>query len=146
MFNPESGKQESNINGRNDLGAGRADADKITARKNLESKAFTTLCYSSDGMYILAGGQSKNVCIYNVAEELLVKKFEITQNRSFDAMDEIINRKKIAEGGINLALVEDRDGERGQAIKLPGTRNGDMSQRAFRPEVRVTSLTFSPTG
>lgn len=59
-----------------------------------------------------------------------------------------INRRKLAENGVNLALVEDRDEEEGgkKAIKLPGTRSGDKSRRAFRPEVRVTSLTFSPTG
>ena len=38
FYNPESGKQENNIVGRSDLGAGRADADKITAKKNLLSK------------------------------------------------------------------------------------------------------------
>lgn len=50
-------------------------------------RAFTSLCYTADGSCILAGGQSKNVCIYNVAEGLLLKKFEITQNRSLDAVD-----------------------------------------------------------
>lgn len=50
-------------------------------------RAFTSLCYSADGAFLLAGGQSKNVCIYNVAESLIVKKFEITQNRSLDAVD-----------------------------------------------------------
>lgn len=148
MFNPLTGQQEANIIGRNDLGAGKADADKISAKKNLQSKAFSCLCYSSDGKFILGGGQSKNVCIYSIDDELLIKKFEITQNRSFDAMDEIINRRKMAENNINLALVEDREDENGKSIhiKLPGTRQGDMSCRAFRPEVRVTSLTFSPTG
>lgn len=53
----------------------------------------------------------------------------------------------MAENGVNLALVEERDSEGGKvAIKLPGTRQGDMSRRAFKPEVRVTSLCFSPTG
>lgn len=148
MFNPTTGQQEGNIVGRSDLGAGRADADKITAKKNLQSKAFTSICYSSDGKCLLAGGQSKNVCIYSIDDELMIKKFEITQNRSFDAMDDIINRRKMAENGVNLALVEERDGEGGGkvAIKLPGTRQGDMSRRAFKPEVRVSSLTFSPTG
>ncbi|XP_066947733.1 periodic tryptophan protein 2 homolog [Macrobrachium rosenbergii] len=149
MFEPNTGKQQGSISGRPDLGAGRADADKITAKKNLESKCFTTLCYSSDGQYILAGGQSKNVCIYSIEEEILVKKFEITQNRSFDAMDETVNRRKMAENGVNLALVEereDRESEKGVSIQLPGTRRGDKSTRVFRPEVNVTSLHFSPTG
>nr|XP_053626485.1 LOW QUALITY PROTEIN: periodic tryptophan protein 2 homolog [Cherax quadricarinatus] len=140
MFNPLTGQQEANIIGRNDLGAGKADADKISAKKNLQSKWIN--------VYYLEEDRVKNVCIYSIDDELLIKKFEITQNRSFDAMDEIINRRKMAENNINLALVEDREDENGKSIhiKLPGTRQGDMSCRAFRPEVRVTSLTFSPTG
>ncbi|KAK7082129.1 U3 snoRNP protein [Halocaridina rubra] len=149
MFDPITGKQEGSISGRNDLGAGRGDADKVTAKKNREAKSFTTLCYSADGRYILAGGQSKNVCIYNIEDEILIKKFEITQNRSFDAMDETIDRRKLAEIGVNLALVEERENRESEelrAIKLPGTRQGDMSLRSFRPEVTVTSLSFSNTG
>ncbi|XP_045109366.1 periodic tryptophan protein 2 homolog [Portunus trituberculatus] len=147
MFNPSTGQQEGNITGRNDLGAGRADADKITAKKNLQAKSFTSICYSSDGKCLLAGGQGKNVCIYSIDDELLIKKFEVTQNRSFDAMDDIINRRKMAENGINLSLIEERDNNNEKvAIKLPGTRQGNMSLRAFRPEVRVSCLTFSPTG
>lgn len=51
------------------------------------SRSFTSLCYSADGESILAGGQSKFVCIYNVKEQILLKKFEISCNLSFDAME-----------------------------------------------------------
>lgn len=110
-------------------------------------RAFSKLCYSADGKCILAGGQSKNVCIYHVEEGLLLKKFEITQNRSLDAMDDFINRRKLCEWG-NMLLVEERsDGTPGsQPLRLPGARHGDMSARATKPEVRVLSLEFSPTG
>jgi len=54
---------------------------------NLIFRAFTSLCYSADGTCILAGGRSKNICIYNVQESILLKKYEITQNRSLDAVD-----------------------------------------------------------
>ena len=51
------------------------------------SRSFTSVCYSADGESILAGGQSKFVCIYNVKEMMLMKKFEISCNLSFDAME-----------------------------------------------------------
>lgn len=51
------------------------------------SRSFTSLCYSADGESVLAGGQSKFVCIYNVREQMLMKKFEISCNLSFDAME-----------------------------------------------------------
>ena len=39
------------------------------------------------------------ICIYHVKEALLIKKFELTQNRSFDAMDDVISRKMMSEFG-----------------------------------------------
>ncbi|KAJ4452083.1 hypothetical protein ANN_03599 [Periplaneta americana] len=123
--------------------------ERREASRTLRNKkrAFTSLCYSADGSCILAGGQSKNVCIYNVREGMLLKKFEITQNRSFDAVDDFINRRKMTEFG-NMALVEEREEREGGnvAIKLPGVRSGDMAARVFKPEVRVYCLQFSPTG
>lgn len=50
-------------------------------------RAFTSLCYSADGESILAGGHSKFVCIYNIKEQILMKKFEISCNMSLDAME-----------------------------------------------------------
>ena len=76
---------------------------------------------------------------------MLVKKFEITQNRSLDAMDDIVNRRKMTEFG-NIALVEDRDDDDNVALRLPGVRRGDMASRSFKPEVRVSQMQFSPTG
>ncbi|KAK3923293.1 Periodic tryptophan protein 2-like protein [Frankliniella fusca] len=147
FFNAKTGDQKSCIEGRNDLGSGRSDTDLVTAKQTLKGKAFNSLCYSADGENILAGGQSKNVCIYNVKESMLVKKFEITQNRSFDAVDDFVNRRNMTEFG-NLALVEEREEAEGGnvALKLPGVRSGDMASRNVKPEVRVFSLQFSPTG
>nr|CAD7433182.1 unnamed protein product [Timema monikensis] len=172
FFNCKTSTQSSSIEGRNDLGSGRSETDLVTAKQSLQGnthtsharggggqptsgvctnssvdRAFTSLCYTADGKCILAGGQSKNVCIYNVQEALLIKKFEITQNRSFDAVDDFINRRKMTEFG-NLALVEERETDEGgnTVLRLPGVRKGDMAARAFKPEVRVFCLQFSPTG
>ncbi|KRT80091.1 WD40 domain-containing protein, partial [Oryctes borbonicus] len=87
VFNVRTAQQVANIEGRNDLGSGRSDTDLITAKQTLKAKAFTTICYTADGNCILAGGQSKNVCIYNIKEGIIIKKFKITQNRSLDAVD-----------------------------------------------------------
>lgn len=47
-----------------------------------------------------------------------------------------------------MALVEEREESEGGsvALKLPGVRKGDMASRSFKPEVRIFSLQFSPTG
>ena len=37
-------------------------------------------------------------------------------------------------------------GEEDGSLQLPGVRSGDMSKRAFHPEICVSSVRFSPTG
>lgn len=47
-----------------------------------------------------------------------------------------------------MALVEQREEHEGGnvAIRLPGVQKGDMAARNFKPEVKVFSVKFSPTG
>ncbi|XP_073743181.1 periodic tryptophan protein 2 homolog isoform X4 [Callorhinus ursinus] len=146
FWDPENAVQTGSIEGRHDLKTGRKELDKVTAKHSAKGKAFTTLCYSADGQSVLAGGMSKFVCIYHVKEQILRKKFEISCNLSLDAMEEFLNRRKMTEFG-NLALIDQDAGvEDGAVIPLPGVKKGDMSSRHFKPEIRVTSLRFSPTG
>ncbi|CAK9804620.1 Periodic tryptophan protein 2 homolog [Anthophora plagiata] len=145
FFHCKTALQIGSIEGRNDLGSGRSRTDLITAKKSLQGKAFTTLCYSADGTCLLAGGQSKNICLYNVQEFMLLKKFVVTQNRSLDAVDDIINRRSLTEFG-HLALIEQRPQGGKVSVRLPGVRSGDMASRNFKMEIRVYSVQFSPTG
>uniref|UniRef100_A0A8C9VJ03 PWP2 small subunit processome component n=1 Tax=Scleropages formosus TaxID=113540 RepID=A0A8C9VJ03_SCLFO len=145
FWNPMTAMQTGSILGRHDLQMGRKETDKITAKQAAKGKSFTTLCYSADGQSILAGGQSKFVCIYNIKEQILMKKFEISCNLSLDAMEEYLDRRKMTEFG-SLALMDEGVGDGDTvALSLPGVRKGDMSSRHFKPEIRVTSLHFSPT-
>ena len=135
-----------NIECKHDLGYSRKETDKITAKKLQFGKAFKSLSYTSDGEYLIAGGKSKYICIYNCKEEMLVKRFEISQNKSFDGIDEFLDRRKMTEWG-NLNLVEafpetELDNAK---ISLPGVVRGDFSSRAFKPEIQVTCVRFSPT-
>ncbi|XP_036413031.1 PWP2 small subunit processome component [Colossoma macropomum] len=146
FWNPQTAGQTGSIIGRHDLQMGRKETDKITAKQSAKGKAFTSLCYSADGESMLAGGQSKFVCIYNIKEQILMKKFEISCNLSLDAMEEFLDRRKMTEFG-SLALVDEGAGDGdGVELSLPGVRRGDMSSRHFKPEIRVASLRFSPTG
>ncbi|KAF7689577.1 hypothetical protein HF521_012930 [Silurus meridionalis] len=146
FWNPQTAAQTGSIAGRHDLQMGRKETDKITAKQSAKGKAFTSLCYSADGESMLAGGHSKFVCIYNIKEQILMKKFEISCNMSLDAMEEFLDRRKMTEFG-SLALVDEGTGDGdGVKLSLPGVRRGDMSSRRFKPEIRVSSLRFSPTG
>ncbi|XP_045534107.1 periodic tryptophan protein 2 homolog isoform X1 [Papilio machaon] len=147
FFNATSCEQSGYIEGRNDLGSGRADTDLVTAKQQLKSKAFTTICYSADGNSVLGGGNSKHVCLYSIKEAVLIKKFVITQNRSLDAISDVVNRRLLSEFG-NMALVEQRGELEGGdvSLRLPGVQAGDMAERNIKPEVRVQCVRFSPTG
>uniref|UniRef100_W5M7N2 PWP2 small subunit processome component n=1 Tax=Lepisosteus oculatus TaxID=7918 RepID=W5M7N2_LEPOC len=143
FWDPQNAVQTGSISGKHDLQMGRNEMEKITAKQAAKGKSFTTLCYSADGLSILAGGQSKFVCIYNIKEQVLMKKFEISLNLSLDAMEEYLDRRTMTELG-SLAVVDEAEGE--APLRLPGMRKGEMSSRHFKPEIRVSCLRFSPTG
>lgn len=90
FWDVESGKLKFEIDGRRDIAGGRKMNDRVTADNNASSRYFTTVCYSADGSCVLAGGNSKYVCIYAVAQQMLLKKFQVTFNRGLDGvLDEV---------------------------------------------------------
>ncbi|BFZ24305.1 hypothetical protein BsWGS_27344 [Bradybaena similaris] len=145
FWDTKTAQQKGTVEGRPDLGYARKETEKIAGKTSAEGKAFETLCYSADGECILAAGRSKHVCIYSVTDQLLIKKFVISCNHSLDGMEEFLDKRKMTEWG-SLALVDSGQGDDGQAIALPGVKRGDHSSRFWKPEVRVYSLQFSPTG
>lgn len=133
-----------NIECKQDVGYSRKETDKITAKKLQFGKAFKSLCFTSDGEYLIAGGKSKYICIYSVKEQVLVKRFEISRNHSFDGVDEFLDRRKMTEFG-NISLVEKDEDQKKTTIDLPGVIKGDFSSRSYKPEIQVSCVQFSPT-
>lgn len=80
-----------------DLGGGRIEKSQLVAKKETSNKHFKSLCYSADGDYILAGGRSKYVCLYELKHRLLVKRFVVSSNRSLDGMLDKLNNKNIKD-------------------------------------------------
>jgi len=58
------------IEGRRDISGGRLMTDRRSAANTSIGKYFTTLCYSADGSYILAGGNTKYICMYDIGEQV----------------------------------------------------------------------------
>lgn len=142
-------QQTSVIDGRRDISGGRRPDDRMTAANNLNSRSFRSLCYTADGSAVLASGNSKYVCIYNVATTSLVKKFQISQNLSLVGTQEKLNSRNLTEAG-PAELIDQRDDlsddEERRAEVLPGASRGDLSVRKVRPEIRTKAIKFSPTG
>ena len=141
--------QEISVDGRRDISGGRKLSDRRTAANVAGTKAFTSLAYSTDGNCIIAGGNSKYICLYDVQSGVLVKKFVVSINLSIDGTQEFLNSRNLTEGG-PLGLIDDQ----GEASDLqdridrtlPGANRGGMSVKRRQPEVRVPALAFSPTG
>jgi periodic tryptophan protein 2 len=148
LWDIDLSKQVGAIDGRDDIVGGRFAADRFSAANSARSKHFTTLCYSADGNNVLAGGNSKYICLYDVNNEVLLKKFTISKNMSLDGTLDKLNSKNMTEAG-PMDLI-DTTGEASDLEDridntLPGAQRGDASVRRVRPAIRTTCLRYSPT-
>ena len=141
--------QESGIDARRDVSGGRKLADRRTAANVAGTKTFNCIAYSSDGTCVIAGGNSKYICLYDVQSGILVKRYTVSVNLSIDGTQEFLNSRNLTEAG-PLGLI-DTQGEASDLEDridrtLPGTTRGDPSTRRTRPAIRVPAIAFSPTG
>lgn len=145
----ENAEQVGAVDGRKDISGGRKITDRTTAANAAGSKYFTCINYSADGTCILASGNSKYICLYDIASGGLVRKFTVSVNLSIDGTQEYLNSKLLTEAG-PIGLLDDAgeasDLEDRIDRTLPGASRGDFSVRKVRPEIRVTGVAFSPTG
>ncbi|KAF7720662.1 hypothetical protein EC973_006667 [Apophysomyces ossiformis] len=141
-------KQTSVIEGRQDISGGRKANDRTTAENSSSGKCFTSLCYTADGSSIIGGGSSMYICIYDIETNVLMKKFQISQNTSLDGTQEFLNSKHMTEFGSKEFMEADEESDLEDRLDntLPGTQSGDLSVRRTRPEARSKAVRFSPTG
>lgn len=150
FWDPIDGLLMYTIEGRRDIAGGRLMTDRRSAANSSSGKCFTTLCYSADGSYILAGGSSKYICMYDVADQVLLRRFQITQNLSLDGVLDFLNSKKMTEAG-PMDLIDDDNSDTEEVINKQTRRNvgldlpGSLPNRG-RPVIRTKSLRIAPTG
>jgi periodic tryptophan protein 2 len=149
FWNVKDGVQTGLIEGRKDIAGGRKADDRVAAANSSSGKSFNSLAYTADGSCVIAGGNSKHVCLYDVRDGVLLRRWEISQNLSLDGTQEFLDSRKLTEAG-PMELIDDRgdisDPEDRVDNSLPGVRNGDMSRRKYRLEARTKCVRFSPTG
>jgi periodic tryptophan protein 2 len=141
-------EQVSGVDGRRDVSGGRKVTDRRTAANVAGTKSFNTIRYSTDGSCLIAGGNSKYICLYSVTTMVLLKKFTVSVNLSLSGTQEFINSKLMTEAGPAGELDDHEASDREDRVdhSLPGTKRGDPSARKKVPEVRVSGIGFSPTG
>ncbi|KAF2073704.1 hypothetical protein CYY_004992 [Polysphondylium violaceum] len=138
------------IDGKSDIIGGRGALDERNAIKNPAGKAFTKIAFTPNGECIIAGGDSKQICIYHVEQQVLVKKYQTSKNLSMDGIKNDHEFKKLTEFGHLDAMEADFDSdaendERNHEF-LPGVTKGDLSKRNTKKKQRTTSIGVSPTG
>ncbi|KAJ5495301.1 Periodic tryptophan protein 2 [Penicillium diatomitis] len=141
--------QEGGLDGRRDVSGGRKLSDRRTAANSAGTKSFSRITYSADGSCVLAAGNSKYICLYDVTTGSLIKKFTVSVNTSLDGTQEYLNSGDLTEAGPRGLIDESgemSDKEDRIDRSLPGAHRGDPGVRSVRPEVRVTSVDFSPSG
>ena len=84
---------QGTISGRRDIAGGRLRSDRRTADNNSSGRCFTSLAFSADGSFLLAGGSSKYVCLYDVAERVMLRRFQVSHNKSLDGVLDQLNSK-----------------------------------------------------
>lgn len=143
-------EQVAGLDGRRDVSGGRKMSDRRTAANVSGTKSFNSIRYSTDGSCLLAGGNSKYICLYSVNTMVLLKKFTVSVNLSLDGTQEFLSSKLLTEAGPQGELDEmGEESDRKNRVdkRVPGSRRGgDPSERKRNAEVRVTGLAFSPTG
>jgi periodic tryptophan protein 2 len=140
FWDVESGEQRGLIEGRLDIAGGRLSTDAMTSKNSARSKYFTTITYSSDGCFVLAAGRSKFACIYAVESKILVKKFQLSYNRSLEGILDELRSDRLVDG-IALDNLPSVDAEHSHRKKT-----ADDGSRNTRPELLTSCIRFSPTG
>ena len=97
--------ETSNVKGflecRNDIAGGRLQDDRNTAKNSTKNKSFNSVAMSpAFGDLLVGGGNSKNICLYDIKHKVMLARFAITQNRSLDGVLHKLNSKNVKEGGM----------------------------------------------
>ena len=61
-----------------DIAGGRLRDERVTAKNSTRNKHFNSVAISPNGEFIIGGGNSKNICLYDMRYKLLMKRFSVT--------------------------------------------------------------------
>jgi len=131
------------VDGARDIRGGRLTTDRRLPEHSAEGKHFTSVCYSPDGALLLAGGESKWVCLYDARERTLLARVQISHNVALDGVRDLLSSRDMTEAGPLSEIVDD-DGKgaraRRRAAGLPGTG------AARRAVARTRAVRWAATG
>ncbi len=156
MWQSDEGHMIGMIDIKLDIAGGRLQNERVTAKNSTRNKHFNSIAISPNGEHIIGGGNSKNICLYDMKYKLLMKRFAVTQNRSIDGVLQMLNSKGVKDGMAEHELDVDSDLEedawqvRNQAdANMPGSKQKNGAQiikRRTKLAIRIKAVKFSPDG
>ena len=81
------------IDCKDDISGGRLREERFSAKNSTRNKHFNSIAISPNGEFIIGGGNSKHICLYDMRYKLLMRRFAVTQNRSLDGVLHLLNSK-----------------------------------------------------
>ncbi|KAL0488118.1 periodic tryptophan protein PWP2 [Acrasis kona] len=125
-------KQTGYIEAKRDIVTAGISGTGVTNLQRNATKYFTSLCYTADGTSIICGGQSQFLCMYNVEQRTLLRRFVLSTNISID-------------GVINMEYWYIPAQARGDGKSEVGSQIVPGAQSQLTPRIQVQQVTFSPT-
>ena len=147
IWDKEDGNLRTTIDWYDDIRGGRLKDDHNVSKKSTKNWYFNSVWFNSTGEFILGGGNSKYICMYDSQHKVLVKRFVISQNRSLDGVLNKLNSKNINEfGEFNDENESDADWDKDEDENLPGVKKPNKIKRTTKLAVKTKSVKFSPDG
>ena len=132
------------IHGRMDIAGGRSKYDNRSYKNSSSGRAFTSLAFSADGSFLLAGGSSKYVCVYDLKEQVMLRRFQISHNRALDGVLDQLSSRNVTEAGA-LSDIRDVDSDDDEEDETARLLPGDISYQSQGAAV-TRCVSLSPTG
>lgn len=126
-----------------DLKGGRKKTDHQAAKNKSDHKSLKTIAYFPDGEYIIGGGDSKNMCLYDVRHRTMIKRIEVITSTTVEGTNPILTSRRVKDG-INLDILEeeietkDAEARKKGAINFMDRRNDGVAQ--------IRQICLDPTG
>ena len=147
FWDAKEATQTGSIDGRPDILGGRSSVSKASKRNVAGSACFHSIAFSADGSAVLAGGKSKYVCLYDVNQRSLMRKYALSNNVSLDGVRTHLNSKQLTEAGVEQEfLLDDDDSDDPSAP--PSAAKGVLrrSERITKLAIRAECVRFAPDG
>ena len=98
---------------------------------------------------MIAGGNSKYFCVYDIRHRIMIKRITLTNNRTLDGTQVLLNSRAVKDG-VDTTLLdsasEPSDYDDRKDDSLPGVQAGKFKKNKHLFKVQAREITLSSTG